>query len=211
MKDYFDDVPDLKEKHLCHRCIGDEFYKAKVRKSGKGADCDYCGKHLRCFELSAVAGDVAGVFDEHYYRTRDPDYYGDRPGDDVVYAIADCGGFPDEAASDIQKSLEEYHVDMEMAQMGEECEFDADSYYAQKGVDLRNWEEQWLELRNSLKTRSRFFNSQAVKVLEDMLKDLESLPTHDGRDLIRSAGPETDFPHLYRARTFQSIPALKAA
>jgi hypothetical protein len=64
-----DDIETLKERKLCFNCVGEEFLSEEIRKQGKRAKCDYCGKTARQYNTGAFAERVDTAFERHYTRT----------------------------------------------------------------------------------------------------------------------------------------------
>jgi hypothetical protein len=167
---------------------------------------------------------IEEAFEQHYVRTSDQpssleyllvvdkesDYYWEREGEPVVDAIMNAAEIPEAAAHDIQKILEDRHADIESAKMGEETEFDSDSYYEEKGVDVSYWQEEWQNFERSLRTEARFF-SQTASHLAPIFEGIEEMQTVDNLPLVVDAGPNTALSAFYRARVFQSDSKLEEA
>jgi hypothetical protein len=68
-----------------------------------------------------------------------------------------------------------------MAAMGEECEFDSDCYYEEKGPNDIEFCEEWWSFERSLKTETRFFNKHAQATLGNVFEGLADHETRDGR------------------------------
>ncbi len=220
-----EDLNELKAKHICFACIGEQYLSDEVRAKGRRAKCSYCNKARRTFLLDKVAERVATAFDQHYYRTsdqpndyehmlqrdRESSYEWNRHGDDVVYAIQNAAEVSDDAAADIQLILEEEHSDFDSAAMGEETEFASDSYYEEKKVSDGAWRDEWRQFENSLKTEARFFSRTAAAHLAALFDRIDDLRTGQGQPLVVDAGPGTGFHTLFRARVFQSDDKLEMA
>jgi hypothetical protein len=73
-----------------------------------------------------------------------------------------------------------------------------------KGMDWRSFEV-------SVKTEARFFSRTAASYLTSIFDGIGNLQTREGRSLVVSAGPESGFRALYRARIFQSEEKLETA
>lgn len=168
---------------------------------------------------------IEQAFDEHFVRTADQpnsfqysmladkesDYDWFRDGEPVVDAIASAAEIPEDAASDIQQVLDHKHGDFDSAAMGEETEFAPDTYYEEKGADDSNWQMEWNQVEESLKSQARFFNHPAAQHLASIFEGIASMSTWDGHPLIVDAGPNTSLTTLYRARVFQSDESLQLA
>lgn len=198
-----EDIEDLEAKRLCVQCIGDDFLSAEVMKTGETAVCSYCGKTDKSEPLGELADRFGAMFEEHYERAGEIGWENER-GDPVEYLIADIGRVPEAAASDIQAIMADRHEDRELSEMGEKSPYDDELTYVESSVDTQEFEEAWRALETDLRTRHRFFSTEAEEVFARVFADLHELTTWEGRPIIRTIGPGTDIPALYRARAFQS-------
>ncbi|MDO8294341.1 MAG: RES domain-containing protein [Gallionella sp.] len=218
-------IDEIKNKRLCFNCVGEDFISRDIQANGKRKKCSYCNKVGKTYSIGEMSEKIEEAFDEHYVRTsaqpfpfqqamladRESNYDWERDGEDVVHAIMNAADIPEEAASDIQQVLDDQFSDFESATMGEETEFSLGSYYEEKGTDDLNWQMEWRQLEESLKSQARFFNHSAAKHLATIFGGIETMCTRDGCPLIIDAGPGTPFPDIYRARAFQSDESLKIA
>ncbi len=135
----------------------------------------------------------------------------ERDGEPVLWAIAGAAEIPEDAAQDILDILENQYADIDAQRAGEESEFDSESYYEERGVDIRQWQDSWRDFERSLRTEARFFSRAAEEHLTSVFEGIDTLKTRDGRPLVIDAGPGTAFPSLYRARVFQADSKLEQA
>jgi hypothetical protein len=221
----FFDNEGIRERRICSNCVGEVYLCSEINSFGEQGDCHYCGEHGNCFSIEDMAERVETAFEQHYYKTQDfPDaiesimladkesnYDWERSGEPVIYAIMNAADIPEEAASDIQKLLEEKHFDYDDAKMGAESEFAEDSCYEESKTSDAQWQYQWKDFEHSLKTEARFFSHSAMSMLTSVFEGIDSMRTREGDALIVDAGPGTDYSSIYRARTFQSQKNLKKA
>jgi len=172
-----------------------------------------------------MAERIEAAFEEHYTRTstepdtweytlisdKESDYVWERHGEPVIQAIENAAEIPEPAARDIQLILQDEHYSHGAAEIGEETEFDSESYYEEKGTDDVEWQEEWRDFERALKTEARFFSQSAAAHLASVFEGIDTLRAHDGRPLITQAGPGTDMTALFRARVFQSQARLEEA
>jgi hypothetical protein len=169
-----------------------------------------------------MADEIEGAFERHYCRTpTEPDGieymmlkeggYWEREGEPVIVAIGSAAKIDGPPAEDIQKILEERHSDFESAQMGEECEFDSDSFYTDKGPDDVDFRISWAEFERGIKSEARFFSKSAEANLAEIFEGLSQHQTHDDKPVIIEAGPGKSLSSLHRARVFQSYKILEEA
>lgn len=215
----------IEEKWLCFKCVTEDYLSGKIRKKGKRARCDYCGKSRRSFLLDEIADQVESAFAVHYYRTSNyPDSYQemklrhcessyefDRDGETTTDAIINATGVAEDVASDLQIILSDRYFDFDSAAMGEEVEFSADAQYAIKSANHSELSQSWDKFERSLSIEARFFNQSAVKHLKSLFEGADALTTYSGRPTIVSAGPDTQLKSLFRARVFQSDDELETA
>lgn len=214
-------IAALRAKNLCYRCVDEAFLKALIKSDGKRAKCSYCSRVGRSFTLGDMSDRVDAAFQQFYSRTpTDPDeteYYlyresgWYRDGYKIVDAIADAAQVDPDVAREIQQILEDEYEDGEARSMGEETEYDSDSRYDEKGVNIQAWEREWRAFENSLKTQTRYFSRSAATHLSEIFDGLEAMATCQGQPPIVNAGPGTTLQSLYRARVFQSDARLKEA
>ena len=213
-------------KRICHQCVGDSYLSALIVKDGIVGVCSYCADHEEaCILVEDLADHVEGAFDRHYQRTsdqpdmyesmmlrdRESDYDWDRHGEPVIEAIEQAAGVEEGVAQDVLAILSDRHGDWEAAQMGEECEFDPDSYYEWKRPSSSEIAAEWYGLERSLKLQSRYFNPQAESLMKRLFDDLEKLATHDGRSVVVEAGPDKKIKLFNRARAFHHSHELDEA
>jgi hypothetical protein len=210
---------------LCWKCVGESYLSCEIKKNGKKRKCTYCQKVRKSYELDQVADRVETAFQQHYIRTpdqptgyqqlflsdRESTYNWYRDGDEVSYAIMNATDIPLTAAKNIQEILCERNEDFELATMCEETEFASGSYYEEKGPDDASWQAEWQELEMSLKSQSRFFNTNGSRHLTAIFHDINQLNTHDGKKMVLQAGPGSVVERIYRARVFQSEESLQNA
>jgi hypothetical protein len=219
------DVDELKSKRICSECVGEKYLSDLTDKQGSHAECDYCGGTGQTFTIEEMADRVETAFDQHYERTTDQPsavewimqkdkestYEWSRGGDPTADAIGQAAILDEGPARDIQEVLDDRYADFESMQLGEETEFDAGAHYAEKGPKTAQWQAEWLQFENALKTETRFFSRDAAVTLETIFKDISQLKTRKGHDIVVDAGPGTQHAAFYRARAFESDTDLEDA
>lgn len=219
-------MPENDDRNICHHCVGDAYLSALIERDGEVAACSYCKNDEElCIRIEDLAGHIDGAFERHYYRTSpDPDMYEsmllrdkelayefERHGEPVLYAICDAASIDEEAAQDVLDILEEQYSVFESAQMGEECEFDADSHYEEKTIADHEFAFEFRAIERSLKSQARFFNQGAEEFLSRIFAELDGRTTRDGRPVILTAGPDAEIRGFYRARVFHDSEELNQA
>jgi hypothetical protein len=216
---------DAEGKFVCFACVGDSFLSGSIKGSTEQHTCSYCHTTREVISIEAFADEIEGAFNRHYRRTAtEPDDYEymllrdkessydwERHGEPVVDAIANAAEVDETIAEDAQRILGDRHSDFDAAAMGEECEFDGDSYYEEKGASDADLQHSWVSFEHSLKTESRYFNREAEAVLTSLFDGLTKHKTVDGRRVVIDIGLGKRIKSLYRARVFQSDPILEQA
>lgn len=216
------DPTELEDNRICTSCIGDDYLKAEVERTGDPKACSYCGKTAKTIAIGDLADLVDSALEDHYYQTStEPEGVEylmakevggwDRHGEPITSVIAEAVKIDDEPADHVRRVLEERHYDFDAAAAGEENPFDEEAHYEEKSVEDYELQEAWLNFQESLKSESRFFNSDAQSTLDSIFENLAKLRTHDGRSALVDAGPGREISGLYRARVFQSREKLEAA
>ncbi|VVT48756.1 hypothetical protein UYSO10_2488 [Kosakonia radicincitans] len=217
---------DPDETWICADCIREPFLNACIEADGVNHTCHYCGGNTQaCFSVSAISERVEQAIAEHYVRTlehpseleyamqrhSEGEYEWEREGSGIVYVIEDLLGTSEAVAGDVQHYLMEKHYDFEAAKMHEECEFDLDSRYEERGkVESGDFDIMWSRLVNSLKTESRYTNHTVRETLDGIFCDVESLRSRGNKTVITRAGPGGEVPFLYRARWCRDHNELEA-
>lgn len=213
------------ELWICGQCVEEPFLSREIASTGEIAMCSYCESEDQCWTIEQLADRVEQAFAEHYVRTsnepddwqqsllrdRESDYEWERNGEPVHDAIEGAARIPEEAVADVLEVLGERHSDFDTAAMGEECEFDADSYYEQKDSSDATWQYEWRHFERTLKTEARYFSRAATDHLAAVFGRIDQLGTLDGKPVVVDAGPGTSIAILFRARVFQSEEPLKEA
>lgn len=213
------------ELWICEQCVEEPFLSSEIATTGQIAACSYCESEAQCWTIEQLADRVEQAFAEHYVRTsnepddwqqsllrdKESDYDWERNGEPVHDAIACATRIPDEAVADVLEVLGERHSDFDTAAMGDECEFDADSYYEQKDTSDATWQYEWRLFERTLKTEARYFSRAATDHLAAVFGRIDQLGTLDGKPMVVDAGPGKSISILFRARVFQSEEPLKEA
>lgn len=216
---------DDAERMVCAECIGEAFLSAGVTSRCGEATCSFCDEVAPALTIDELADEVEAAFSVHYYRTtdqpdafesamladRESDYEFERRGEDVLWAIAGAAEVSEEIAQEVLDILADRHSDFDSAAAGEECEFDPESRYEQRGPDDVEYQLEWRGFERSLRTETRFFNKEAESLLGRIFDGIGSLRTSDGRTVVRLAGPGEELSGFHRARVFHGDARLALA
>lgn len=184
-----DDIDDLKAKRICFECVGESYLSEEIKQNGKIEQCSYCCQTAESYAIEELAERIETAFDYHFYRTsdqpdswqqslladRESEYDWYRDGTLVVDAIEAAAEISEDAAADVQMTLDDKHGDFESARMGEETEFSSDSYYDLRGPSDQVWQEEWRTFERSLKKEARFFSHIAASHLASVFGSINKL------------------------------------
>jgi hypothetical protein len=219
------DDEEADSNRVCFFCIGETYLKEEIKKNGKRRKCHYCGEVARTYSIVKLANIVEQAFDEHYDQTADnPDewqtrmladrestYEWEREGEDVIMAITDAVSVSDEIGKDIQTILNDRYSSHDAYFAGEETNFQSGSQYTRKTVRSYQWDNDWRDFEDALKTKERYFSQAGANLLNKIFDGVEHMKTWGQKPLIIDAGPQTGLSYLHRARVFQSEHELSEA
>lgn len=87
------DTSELEKRTICEHCVGEDYLRAEIRRSGVEDDCSYCDQHAKTITIDELSNYIATALDERFYRMSDEpegvDYLlakeglWDRPGEPV--------------------------------------------------------------------------------------------------------------------------------
>jgi len=210
-----------KESRLCFDCVKDQFLRDKIRNEGEDDVCSFCDNSDKTFSLGEVADLVEVAFEEHfertstepsdwdYWRIKEMDYDWDREGEQVHYVIAEIAGIDEDIAAAITDILSDRHSDRELAEMGDESEFDRDSHYQLKSCDGYNHHyREWSVFERRIQSECRFLSRSSQGVLDEVFGGIDRFVTREGKAVVLTVGPQTEVLDLFRARVFQSSEGL---
>ncbi|MFC0514500.1 RES family NAD+ phosphorylase [Mucilaginibacter angelicae] len=215
----------IESNRICFQCIGDAYLKNEIKKTGQHRKCNYCGIPGRTYTLIQLADRVESAFDIHYDQTADyPDewqsrmladpesaYEWEREGDDVITALRDAASISEEIAKDVHEILEGRYSSQDAYFAGEETMFQSGSYFQRKTVRAYDWDKDWREFEEALKTKERYFSRTAANLLNRVFDGVAGMKTWNKKQIITEVGPGTTLSHFFRARVFQSEHELSEA
>lgn len=216
---------EVLDLHLCHHCVGEDFFSREIKRRGTKKTCDYCKEKKKGLSIEAVADRIEEILAHHYQpanmepnwlqvqmiKDREGSYDFYPEGESTNQLIEDLAQIPSEAANHIQTVLHDRHGDWDSWASGQVTPFADDQNYEEAPIDDQKWHLEWDEFERTLKTETRFFNKKGDDLLCRIFDGIESLKTRQGEDLIEDAGPGTKFAHLFRAREFQDETGLMEA
>lgn len=216
---------DIDSKYICYNCVKETILHDEIKRKGNKHICSYCSKNVRCYSIPELSARIDYAFQTFYERTSEfpddyesrlldddeGDFYFERHGDPVLNIIMDIAWIDEPAAADVQEFLADENSSRSSDEIGEETEYASDSHYELKSIGTGAWQSDWTKFEDSLKFKSRFFNSEGSELLNSIFEGIEKQITHDKRPLIVTAGPGQKISHLFRARVFQNEQQLRQA
>lgn len=216
---------NISNKNICYECIGEVFLSNEIKNKGEIIICSYCGlEETAGYSTLKFSDRVHLAFKQHYDRMSEnypedwsieqiKEFASEWEPDGMIIcdAIADAMCVSHEIACDIQKLLEEENYSRSSMEIHETSDYGRTLHYDIKNSNDEEWQNKWIKFENILKTKNRFFNSEAIEILELIFKDIENLKTHDGIPVTKSIGENDNIKELYRGRVFQSDESLKVA
>lgn len=203
---------DLHAKVVCGTCVSNPFLSQKINASDiDDIVCAYCGREASTLELSEIAELFNNEFQENYQVADN--------------ALRDDRGYPsigDELHEIIQQEVSPAYTELvdELAKVvrtiWEQNSFngqipDTDTLFEKIGVADYWLHLRWNEMQNSLRTRTRFVNPEALEVLQMVFDNVDKDVTASGEPLIVEVGPGHALETIFRARVFQNIDVLREA
>ncbi|MBJ6799324.1 RES domain-containing protein [Geomonas propionica] len=197
-------LPD--EKHICHKCIGDEHVSRHIKKNHSSHKCSYCHKHRKAMPFEDLAEWVDDI-----YRT----YY--KPGElTPVWSLeSDTPDFVIEGEPPEQIISEMLQVDSEVAEDLANYLSDAEKYKVHKDGNLPFFEASscyepidvydehsaiWDDFCWRVKHKSRFYCEEAAQILKELFSTISKYGFHGGAAPIRKIGGSSAPVTIYRAR-----------
>lgn len=205
---------------ICHECVSDKFLKKGILENGKLGKCSYCENNLKAVKLKWLAENIHSAIEEHFYltsneptpleyallRDKESNYDWERQGQPAKYLIQDIAGVAESVADDVQAYLSFYYGGN--PKDFEENPYDDEACYEEQTPDRYSFQESWDFFCKEIRYRARFFSQSAEEVLGQLFDDVDSLRTFDGKSVIRSAGPTSENPEIFRTRVSQTQDTL---
>ena len=208
-------IEDAKTRNVCHECIGEQFLKRVVNEEGTLGRCCYCGKTQITLVLEDLADRIHRALQEHFELTPDhpsePDEYvrlamhgiWERSGEEVEYLIADIAGLDEQIARDVTSVLSDIHA-YQAVRGGAENPYDFEAMYKERQPNDGQFRLTWNEYCHEIGSHSRFFGSDAERMLDRIFDNLSAQRTHTDQQVVREFGPDSKGRFVWRARQAQS-------
>jgi hypothetical protein len=196
-----------------------------MEKDGTKQVCSYCNKDgVLAVSVFWLSNRIHRVIEEQYYLTStDPEgfeatmhydnelsYEWERSGDSISVVISDLVGIDDvgEIIDDVSECLSTSFSQFDPKDFGEDPYSD-DARYESYSMDGRPFHILWDTFQAEIKSRARFSNRHADKILLDLFSGLEDLKTRDNETVVQTWEPKLKTYALYRARVAMSDDELE--
>ena len=206
-------IDNENEQFVCHECIGDDYLKSDIRRSGSVQTCSMCDSVRPAIAFGVLCDRVQKIVSEEFVRTpSEPENWTlykegnvdwereGEPIDSILYEILESDQPLIEA---LKEELSDRHHSYDDALCGEEDPYGDDVHYILEKPDDAKFIDAWSTFESEIRTRARFFSSKAETTLDDIFGDLSSFQTRK-RPIVREAGPKSETNVLYRARSASS-------
>lgn len=215
------EIQSTEAKNVCHACIGDQFLADEVNREGTLVICSYCGETRDALALEILADRIHEVLQEHFELTpNEPDAFDSammregswdwyREGNPVADTIADIAELSEEIAGDVRGLLHASYQH-EAIMVGEENPYGVEACYDESETNDWKFPDTWAAFRTEIRSRARFFNGSAERMLHDIFGDLNSLRVFPDKPVILEVGPEDEGRFIWRARQAMSEQDLRA-
>ena len=207
------DVSD--RKYVCHDCIGDKFLSEEVEETGAHALCFHCQETNKSWSIEKLAERISEVLLEHFditsvdtsdyiYEFKGDGSYDFRPrGEYIDWVICEMALIDYEISSAVVEHLRESH-ERDVIKYGATDYYDGAAHYEEMGPNAWGFQYTWQAFCDEVKTRARFFSTEAENLLSYIFGDISSLQTQDGDSVIRLIDPGVEDCFIWRGRKAES-------
>lgn len=187
------------EKSICSDCIEDPYVRNLINSTGDNdCPCSYCNSRGVTVSLEKIANLMHEVFEKYYNAYSDDFFHGGSSEEEV---ISEELGVEEEVYKDILEILCEIHNDYDCYIYGN------DYVYEQTVFSVGEYDFTWNNLRKSLRTKTRFFNSDLRVFLDKIFSGIETMRLETGATIR-----QLDSSHvMYRARAFEDYRDVEKA
>lgn len=211
---------DIEVVYVCHCCIRDQSLSEIVRAEGARVECGYCDRASVALPMDDIAGRIHDVLQAHFELTSSqPEDHEhtlvreglwERPGFLVEDVIAEIAGVSPEIAADVRELLLDRHgLSYDALKDGNEEPYASDACYVERAVDNRDFHKTWEGLRDEIRSRVRFFSTNAEKALDHIFGDLNTHESYQNKPVICEVSPVEKNTEIWRGRVAQSTEELR--
>ncbi|MEG0233176.1 MAG: RES domain-containing protein [Hafnia sp.] len=192
-------------KRICTICLSEPYLCLEIEKMNERDEpCDYCGGDTPNISMGELASYCDGMIN-NYYESSGYDFHGDPVGTPLDEVLRDELGLEDKPLEDLISSIETewFCYDSHEKMYGDDPHFKP----IQRTSGQLDYE--WGKMKQSLQHYARFFNPEAMFMLDKIFNSLQTYRTKKNKSVIIEIPP--DVQTFYRARVFQSFSDLENA
>ena len=194
-------------KYICSNCIGDRVIKKEVIDSDNIETCSYCEEEGQCISLNDLALRVDEVYREYYQLGAVIPHFSDdsdKPdyrtlGEEPSFILQEVLEIECNIADDLVKILSDWE-EHDVVHDGADPLFDSASNYEAKPTYDYEYSGLWNEFCDSIKHKSRFFDVNSIRLLDEIFKDIDKYEYSGEKPPIRIFGDSDDEKYIYRGR-----------
>jgi len=192
---------DCLDKYVCSECAGNsEIKKGVFDEKKERKTCSYCKKRRLCI----CTRSLAEAIDVEYRGDCEPcDSGGSRPSE-IITELLELNKSAGELDADLVNIL--YYGELHGGNKGVDSIYDESQLYCSHSekyppiIDGREHRELWDSYCNKIKHQTRFFNNQAIELLNSIFLGLNKILPKNSTSPIRSIKPTDSTDVFYRAR-----------
>jgi len=202
---------DLRDKFVCSHCIGDPFVSKNIEEEGKSVRCNYCNKTRQCIDIDTLSDWVDEVFGRYYQIGEehpvfiqdqdDPEW--ERSGEDPDTIIAELLEADELISNDLVRILSEKES-WNVAREGAYPYYEDTFEYEEIPIDDSEYSSHWKEFCGLLKHQSRFFNKEAIDLLDNLFVGIEELKYYGDKSPLRIVDGNSEERFFIRVRRANS-------
>jgi RES domain len=196
--------PPLGEMRFCFQRTLEPHLREAIQRDGSYTTYSYCKEEGETFSINQIADSVSNILSTLYYAMMLP-VEGEAAGMSITETIRELlepAGV--DVAEDVQRVLaEQWANDNKTAPPEDNLYHLLRPYVRSNSVQDIEFDLGWHFFEINLKTKARYFNSEAEQFLKSIFLGIEERKAINGSPIVVEAGPGTLFEKLYRARVFQ--------
>lgn len=194
-------------KYLCHNCVGDFVVTEWINDQGSMQICYNCEQKAKAINLVKVAEWVDPVYRENYMPSHEYPSW-DEHSDHTTWETQ--GDSPEEIISEMLEIDLDIAEDIVSILSGEEAYavvkggdnpyYESTSTYESTPILSYQYSELWDKFCQRVKHVSRFFDTDAIRIIDDIFHDIDAFNYIGDKSPIRTIGAGTSENIVYRAR-----------
>ena len=202
-------VKEAKERLLCGECVGVGYLHEEIDRSGAKGQCSYCGKESDIIRIGDFVGYVKKLFDDHVEEVVEGTDIKDQR--DFTEIVKEQTELSLKASTDLKIVYDDMMSEKHQNESESKRCYNRNALYVYKSRDEFVNDNSWEDLQRCIREENRLFNSEARKILNEMLRDSLNLAMSKQHPEVIRVVPDDIEQNLFRARVFRSERDLAAA